>query len=238
MPLRDFLSWDPRFFERSPLFEPLVPLARQFSGELRFPTIARWNEVLGEGLPVRFQEQAPAPRGQRRHQAPRQHYSSLIHLEKVVPSRADSWHDFFNALVWGTFPRSKRALHARQNAAVTSWASGDARRLPNKRTRELDALALLDEGGVIVLADAEPDLSGARPGDVRLFVFGHAIYESLMLRDAPATCRASKVVVTRLPGNQASLLDLADRGLEALLQSGEHFREPKREQGLLLKLRT
>ena len=243
MPLRDFLSWDPKFFERSPLFEPLVPLARHFSGEARFPTIARWNEVLADGLPVRFQEQAPAPRGRRRHQAPRQHYSSLIHLERVVPSRAGSWHDFFNALVWGTFARSKRALHARQNAAVTSWASGDACRLPNRRTRELDALALLDEGGVIVLEDAEPDLSGARPeppGDVRLLVFGHAIYESLMLRDAPATCRASTVVVrvTRLPGNQVSLLDLADRGLEALLQSAEHFQEPKREQGMLLKLRT
>ncbi len=42
-------------------------------------------------------------------------------------------------------------------------------RLPNARTRELDALALIDEGGVLVRDD------GA------CIVFGHAIYEGLVL---------------------------------------------------------
>lgn len=226
MPLRAFLPWDPWFFERSPLFEPLVPLAQRFAGEPAFPAITRWNELLGEGLPVRFQEQVPAPRGRRRLETPRPHYSTVIHREKLVPSRAGSWHDFFNALVWAAFPRSKRALYARQNAAVGSWVPENARHLPNRRTRELDALALLDEGGAIVLADA-------------VLVFGHAIHESVMLQDPPETCRASTVVLPadRLPGNHSTLLELADRGLEALLQNGDHFQEPKREPGLLLKLR-
>lgn len=241
---REFLPWDPLFFERSPLFEPLLPLARRFAAEVEFPAIARWNEVLGDGLPVRFQDQTPPPRGRRRLQAPRQHYSTLIHQEKVVPSRAASWHDFFNALVWGSFVRAKCALYARQNAAVSTWAPGDARRLPNRRTRELDALALLDEGGVVVLAGPEraADLSWTRaepPPDVRVLVFGHAIYESLLLRDAPATCRASTVVVPvdRLPGDRATILAVADRGLEALLENADNFQEPRREPGLLLNLR-
>jgi hypothetical protein len=244
MPARDWMDWDPRFCERSPLFEPLVPLAGRFAGEVGFPAIARWNELLGEGIPVRFAEQPPAPRGRRRLDLPRPHYSARIHREKVVPSRAGSWHDFFNALVWGTFVRSKQALHARQDAAVASWASEDARRLPNRRTRELDTLALFDEGGAIVVADArhaEPvawDGEEPPPG-IRVLVFGHAIYESLMLREAPASCRASTAVVRvdRLPGNQAALLEAADRGLASLLEDAELFRQPKPEPGLLLKLR-
>lgn len=227
---REFLPWDPGFVERSALFEPLRPLARKFSREPHFPSIARWNEVLD--LPVRFQEQTPPPRGRRRLEVPRQHYSTQIHEEKRVPSRAASWHDFFNALVWAMFVRSKSALYARQSAAVTSWASGDARRLPNRRTRELDALAIFDEGGVIVLSDEQGSPE-------RMLVFGHAIYESVMLRDTPPDCRVSTVPlrVGRLPDDLPSLLDIADRGVEALLRDPEQFRQPKREPGLLLRLR-
>jgi len=243
MPLRDLLPWDPRFYERSPLFEPLTPLARRFSGDTHFPSIARWNEVLGDGLTVRFQAQRPLPRGQRRHQTPRQPYSSSIQLESVVPSRPASWHDFFNALVWGTFVEAKRALHARQHAAFSSWAALDPTRLPNRRTRELDALALLDEGGVIVLTDAHPTtgMDAAElesTGHARVLVFGHAIYESLMLREAPPACRASAVTVRvdRLPGNPGALLEAADRGLATLLADGQAFQGPTPQPGLRLCL--
>jgi hypothetical protein len=143
------------------------------------------NRVFGPGLrdaPVRFVPAAPRPRRGRRPQAIdiRALYDARITLDRVVPTRARSWHDLMNALVWGTFPRAKSALHARQHAAITVRVEPGARTLPPARTRELDALALLDEGGVV--------LPG---GDVtRAVVFGHAIYESLALGIPPAVVAA------------------------------------------------
>jgi len=134
-----------------------------------------------------------------------------------VPTRPGSWHDLMNALVWATFPRAKRALHERQHRLVVPAAPAESARRP----RELDALALLDEGGVVVLASAgaldegderrgereEREERGERgergeraleeaiaAGDATAFVFGHAIYEGLVLgRPAPL---ASVVVGT------------------------------------------
>ncbi len=44
-------------------------------------------------------------------------------------------------------------------------------KLPNARTRELDALALVDEGGVLEVVD----------GSAAPLIFGHALYEGLVL---------------------------------------------------------
>lgn len=92
-------------------------------------------------------------------------YDARIVNEGVVPTREGSWHDLMNALVWATFPKAKKALHTRQHGLVRVAEPGESLRRP----RELDALALLDEGGVAVLRD------GSR------VVFGHAIYEGYVL---------------------------------------------------------
>jgi hypothetical protein len=86
-------------------------------------------------------------------------YDARIVNEGVVRTRDGSWHDFLNALVWATFPLAKTALHRRQHRIVVPGAA--------RRTPEGDALAMLDEGGAFF-----PN------GPI---VFGHAIYESLVL---------------------------------------------------------
>ena len=91
------------------------------------------------------------------------------------------WHDYLNALVWATFPRSKLALHARQHRAVQGWLPADATQLPNARTRELDALALVDEGGVLLLRFRERELP---------VIFGHALFESLVFGQPAMIARA------------------------------------------------
>jgi hypothetical protein len=150
-----------------------------------FPPVHSLQRVFGADLsdaPVRFVPAAPRPRRGRRPQAidVRALYDARITLDRVVPTRARSWHDFMNALVWGTFPKAKSALHARQHRAIAARVEPGARTLPPARTRELDALALLDEGGVV--------LPG---GDLaRAVVFGHAIYENLALGIPPAVVAA------------------------------------------------
>ena len=185
--------FDPSFLERSPLFWPVAPAARALlerepgdeDSPRDFPPVQAFDRVFGvdrDDAPVRFVPAAPRPRRRRRPLAldVSALYDARITIERVVPTRARSWHDLMNALVWGTFPRAKSALHARQHGAIAERMAPGARTLPPARTRELDALALLDEGGVILL--------GGDPA--RAVVFGHAIYESLALGIAPAVVAA------------------------------------------------
>src|SRR5262249_20819200 len=146
--------------------------------------------------PVRFREQPAKPRGKRRgERSARDLYDGRIVEEGWVPTRPGSWHDFLNMLVWATFPEAKWQLHVRQHRAQQARIDGAVRPLPNARTREQDALALIDEGGVVLvcrperagdlasaLADRRPDAAEAlfAAGDARAVVFGHALYEGLV----------------------------------------------------------
>lgn len=152
-------AWDRQFAERDPVFAPIAPLAALFASFETFPEPEAIDAALAARAGVRFMRQAPRPRSRRRRgKPPEPLYDARIVEEGVVPTRNGSWHDLLNALVWATFPRAKRALHARQHAIVVPSAPA--------RTREGDTLALLDEGGVLAGAQA--------------VVFGHAIYESFV----------------------------------------------------------
>src|ERR1019366_6553976 len=175
-------AFDPRFLLRSPLFWPSAGAARAVVGEsAEFPPVESFGRVFARfahvahvahvdsaacgvgGIdepPVRFEQAAPRPRRRGRRKEPidpRVLYDARITLDRVVPSRAGSWHDLMNALVWGTFPRAQAALHARQHRAISERIEPGARTLPPSRTRELDALALLDEGGVVLPARGAGD---------------------------------------------------------------------------------
>ncbi|HTB76467.1 MAG TPA: DUF3025 domain-containing protein [Polyangiaceae bacterium] len=213
--------FDPAFLQRSPLFWPVLPAARSLlessqEGAPDFPPVQSLDRVFGADrgdAPVRFVPAAPRPRRGRRPPAidVSALYDARITLDRVVPTRARSWHDLMNALVWGTFPRAKSALHARQHRAIAERVVPGARTLPSARTRELDALALLDEGGVV--------LPG---GDVsRAVVFGHAIYESLALGVPPAVVAAIAIDAdSRTPR-------AVDEALARHIEDSERLRSPE-----------
>lgn len=143
-----------------------------------FPAPEVIDEALSAMAGVRFVRQEKAPRRRRRGpKDPASMYDARIVNEGVVPTRDGSWHDLMNALVWATFPKAKKALHTRQHGLVRLAEPGESLRRP----RELDALALLDEGGVAV---ARID------GEDRQIVFGHAIYEGYV-RGWPAPVMAA-----------------------------------------------
>ncbi len=121
------------------------------------------------------------------------------------------WHDLMNALVWATFPAAKAALHSRQHRAIVGGLAPGACTLP-RRTPELDALALVDEGGVVVGGGGGP-----------VVVFGHAIYESVALGVRPA-------VVAGIVGNldpRADPVREADRLLARALEDRSRFLTPR-----------
>lgn len=72
-------------------------------------------------------------------------YETRILQTGEVPTRADSWHDILNALVWLRFPRFKSALNAAHGVAITLETG-------SRRGRRRDALTVLDESGVWVVS--------------------------------------------------------------------------------------
>ncbi len=167
-------------------------------------------------------------------------YDGRIALHGEVPCLGTSYHDLLNVLVWGAFPRAKRALHARQYRALQSWLPPAAARLPNRRTREQDALALFDEGGsVLVMPSALAATlrtalaSEGAPGELalaavsgRVLLFGHAVMEHVCF-EAAALSSAALVVCLEppLPEGRA-LLDRVDRALAARLLDPRELMAP------------
>jgi hypothetical protein len=181
-----------------------APLAWPFIAAVRclatasgaaLPEVAVIDAHLSSRAGVRFVAAAPKRR-RRRGQAPVNPaaYDSAIVEQQTVPTREACAHDLANALVWATFPRTKAAVHQRQLAVVRAAAAGAAPGRSWSRSEEGDALAMFDEGGLLVATrrglGAEVAEALRRGDDVSLasrvargdalgVVFGHAIVEHL-----------------------------------------------------------
>ncbi len=245
LPLVPRTTWDARFIAGHPAHAALERAAACFADAREWPQPATWRGALEaaglatplvteHGLPIGFALSPPKSKSRRRR-APVDVgtiYDERIYVRGEVPSRADSWHDFLNMLIWATFPAAKRAVNERQRSALRAYVLDGAPRIPGARTREQDALSMFDEGGILVLStpDAAPGVNAAleradadalgasvRNGDVVVFAFGHALHEHLL--SSPLTVRAFALplVVEALPGALDARIALADVTLAAAL---------------------
>ena len=132
------------------------------------------------GLPLRFF----APHGR----LSARNYETHILRTGEVPTRADTWHDVLNALVWLRFPRFKAVLNAAHGEAIPAETGAT-------RGRRRDALTVLDESGVWVISrdPALPALLAERAWqalfwearsrvetEMRFVVVGHALLEKVL----------------------------------------------------------
>ena len=115
-----------------------------------------------------------------------------------VETRPDSPHDFFNALAWLAFPRTKAKLNALHAAEMPREKQG-------RRGRLRDLLTIFDEGGAIVHCD-DPELVAFLRNfqwkelfwdhrdrvraAMRIVVFGHAVLEKALEPWPGVTCKA------------------------------------------------
>lgn len=233
------VTWDVVLGRRSPLFAPLAAaigaVAVAMPSDASFPQPETIDAALGPRAGVRFERQRPVSRRRRQPRDPAVMYDARIAREGCVPTRPGSLHDLMNALVWATFPRAKRALHARQHSLVVPAAPGESARRP----RELDALALLDEGGLLIasagsLSEAsEEELARAiSSGAATAFVFGHAIYEGILLgRPSPlASVVCVQVDESRTDDGSPSFTEVlaaTDSALEAILADPSRLVDPR-----------
>jgi hypothetical protein len=146
---------------------------------LNAQAIAR-GTTQARGLPLRF----VVPDGRMAARA----YEMQILQTGSVPTRADTWHDVLNALVWLRFPRFKAALNAAHGKAIAAEAG-------TARGRRRDALTVLDESGVWVIS-REPALPALLAGRawhalfwearervetaMRFVVVGHALLDKAL----------------------------------------------------------
>jgi hypothetical protein len=214
-------------------FAPLERWAAGLRALGRWPLVSEIDRGLSASAGVRFEEAAPRPRTRRarrerdrtRAEAARAGgYDRNIVERGVVATRPANLHDLMNALVWAAFPRSKRALHARQHALVTGA------RDPGKRTLEHDTIAMLDEGGVLLFDGAAP---GEPIAPERCFVFGHAVYQHLAEGRAPVfglgvPLGAPPCDVEGGRWGRAGDIQRADGALAGMLISAERFLEHRR----------
>jgi hypothetical protein len=145
---------------------------------------ARLGLVNTAGQPVRFVPQELLPPGTA--------YEAFIGATGNVPTRANL-HDFFNGLVWQTFPRIKRALNALQAAQIAQAGVGKS------RGPARDAATIFDENAaLLVVRDGAAgralvdDLRAHRwtqalfadralfGSDAEVWLFGHALMEKLV----------------------------------------------------------
>ena len=160
-------------------------------------------------------------------------YECRIWESGEVETRPDNWHDWFNALVWLSFPKTKIAVSARHVRAM--MPEGTA------RGSERDALTHFDECGIVVLSSdpALLDLLRAfqwktlfveRRAEVercmRFVVFGHATYEALLkpFRGLTAKAVLHEVDAAWLQMPVAAQLLAVDALLAADLSSGRYTR--------------
>lgn len=164
-------------------------------------------------------------------------YEARLWETGEVATRPDNWHDFFNALVWLTFPHTKRAINTSHLQAMNPAGDWGGK----VRGKVRDALTHFDECGIVVLS-AQPELLDLlrdfqwkalfveRRAEViagmRFFIVGHATYEQLL---QPFRGLTAKAVLYDIPADwldlpMAEQLVAVDQRLAADLSSGRYTR--------------
>ena len=134
-------------------------------------------------LPIQFVSQSDLP--------PDTAYETFISNTGCVPTR-DNLHDFFNALVWLTFPRIKVQLNALQAQEIERTAA-QSTIAPRGKLR--DAATIFDENAVLLVTSNHELVKALRAHEweevfvtrradfiheCRIFLFGHALMEKLV----------------------------------------------------------
>ncbi|HUQ73989.1 MAG TPA: DUF3025 domain-containing protein [Burkholderiales bacterium] len=126
-----------------------------------------------------------------------QAYELRVFETGCIETRADNLHDWFNALAWLAFPRTKATMNAMHAAQMPREQGG--------RGRLRDLLTIFDEGGALVVSDDTELIELIRDfrwkelfwdrrervqRDMRFVVLGHAVLEQALEPRPGITCKA------------------------------------------------
>jgi hypothetical protein len=174
-------------------------------------------------------------------------YEERVHAHGEVETRAGNWHDFFNALAWLAYPRTKRILNGRHHAALLAQRAAGR----SERGTLRDAITQFDECGIVVASASAAlvDLIRAHEWkrlfwahraelarEMRFFVFGHATWDALREPFVGLTAKAVflKVDATWLAHPGAQQVDDVDIRLAGILSQADAYAQPRDFQPLPL----
>lgn len=238
--------WDMAQVQASPLFAALHPVLAQTAWPSQtWPPLAEYQALLDKlPLPVTTASGARlrvAPQAADKPHDWRQGYEPRIYLTGELQTRLESWHDFFNLLVWASFPRAKAALNARHYALIEARANRASMSTP--RLPPQDALTQFDETGVMVVS-ADETLSEAlkkfqwkhlfcdRRAEVqahmRCYLFGHGLLEKALTPYRGMTGKGIVVPVEAAFFNQTPAQQMAqlDERLAHLIRDRQKLTTP------------
>ncbi|MFC7518514.1 DUF3025 domain-containing protein [Herbaspirillum sp. GCM10030257] len=152
------------------------------------------------GMPIRFVPQAELPPGTA--------YEAFISATGRVPTR-ENLHDFFNALVWLSFPKTKIQLNALQSAALEASRQSNLTN-QSRRGPVRDAATIFDENAALLVSRDVALVESLRTHawqhawlahrddfirDCEVWLFGHALMEKLVKPFKSITAHAWVLIV-------------------------------------------
>jgi len=121
--------WDPAFYQKFPGYAGILPIW----SNAHWPQLNDYNKMAHNfACPISFIAQSQKCR-----------YEKVIYESRLVPTRLNHWHDFFNNLTWLQWPKIKWAMIQRY------YEEG----LSASRTPLQNILAHFDECGVIICSE-------------------------------------------------------------------------------------
>lgn len=189
--------WNRQFAEKSPIFNPVLPaFSRLGTREDNWPGLQDYQSLLDRHEPPIINtlgNKITLVRQSVECQTFEEHYEPRIYLHAQVQTRLENWHDFFQVLVWYTFPKIKATL----NSLHFHAANNRLKRNPTNRNRSPieNFITLFDECGIVIVAEDSNMLSliknfewsslfidnqDAFNKGIEAFVFGHAMYEKAL----------------------------------------------------------
>lgn len=162
-----------------------------FKQDPAFPTIDQYNHFLQQA-----NKKIISVNGHLIHAFPQtqsaalhDNYEASIYLRGELRTRENNWHDFFNLLMWHTFPKTKAVINKWQYLKLMQ-------RSPTKpRSHIENLLTQLDEGGLLVLSSNKNLLHlmmtyqwknlfwnhrHVLESEMQFCLIGHAIYEKIL----------------------------------------------------------
>ena len=182
----------------APLMPTVAPIFHRADWQGINEVSAQRGLLNHRNLPLRFVPQSDLPAGTA--------YEEFISRTGCIPTR-ENLHDFFNALVWLTFPHIKAQLNALHADEISrTRASADPK---HTRGKLRDAATIFDENGALIVARdqkfiealcehrwrhvfVEGRASFGRNWDV--WLFGHALMEKLVTPYKAITAHALPIV--------------------------------------------
>jgi len=185
-------QWNTSVFHNSPILHQLSALTRNFSNYTNWPTLSDYQSIF------KLKHIGITPVAQATHiESFEDQYEPRVYLKQELQTRTENWHDFFNAMVWLSFPNTKKKLNSLHFDTASNREPGT-----NRSTLE-NRITQFDECGAVIITSNKNLLELIQnhqwkelfiehkesfENEIKCVVFGHAIFEKALSPYIGMTC--------------------------------------------------